>query len=115
MRFFTQRQGGKPDSHGMDADLVRIRFQFVGQVQAVGFRWNTNNLAREAGATGWVRNEPDGSVIAEIQGAPGQVEAVVDGLDAYYNGSTWSGGFQIARREYLPVVSGEATFRTIFH
>jgi acylphosphatase len=92
---------------------VRIRFRFVGEVQAVGFRWNTNTLARKSGATGWVRNERDGSVTAEIQGTPDQVESVVDGLDAYYNGSSWSGGFQIARREYLPIVDGELAFRTV--
>ena len=115
MRFFTQRQGETSDNHGVGDGRVRIRFQFVGQVQAVGFRWNTNSLAREAGVTGWVRNEPDGSVVAEIQGAPERIEAVVDGLDAYYNGSTWSDGFQIARREYLPIVPGETTFRTLFH
>lgn len=98
----------------MHESKVRIRFQFVGSVQAVGFRWTTNNLAREAGATGWVRNEYDGSVTAEIQGTPSQVEHVIDGLDSYYNGRSWSGGFQLARREYLPVVPGEITFKTRF-
>ena len=98
----------------MAEQTVRIRFQFIGEVQAVGFRWTTNNLARAVGATGWVRNERDGSVTAEIQGTPEQVEAVFDGLDRQYNGSSWSGGFQLARREYLPVVAGERGFATRF-
>ena len=69
------------------SDPVRIRFRFVGTVQAVGFRWTTTNLAKQSGATGWVRNEEDGSVTAEIQGAPDQVEYIIDGLDQYYNGT----------------------------
>ena len=93
---------------------VRIRFRFVGTVQAVGFRWTTTNLAKQSGATGWVRNEDDGSVTAEIQGTPDQVEYVVDGLDRYYNGTSWSGGFQIAAREYLQLVKGESAFRVTF-
>ena len=96
------------------SEHVRIRFRFVGTVQAVGFRWTTTNLAKQCGATGWVRNEDDGSVTAEIQGAPDRVEYVIDGLDQYYNGSTWSGGFQLAAREYLPLVKGEDTFRVVF-
>jgi len=99
---------------GAVPEPVRIRFRFVGSVQAVGFRWTTTNLANECGATGWVRNEDDGSVTAEIQGSPDCVEYVIDGLDQYYNGASWSGGFQLAAREYLPLVKGERTFRVAF-
>ena len=96
------------------SDQVRIRFRFVGTVQAVGFRWTTSNLAKQCGATGWVRNEDDGSVTAEIQGLPESVEYVIDGLDQYYNGTSWSGGFQLAAREYLPLVKDESSFRVAF-
>ena len=96
------------------ASTVRVRFRFVGQVQAVGFRWNTCNFAREANATGWVRNEADGSVTTEIQGTPDQVNAVVDGLERYYNETSWSDGFQIAAKDYLPPISGEHSFRVAY-
>ena len=46
---------------------VRRRYRFAGSVQGVGFRWTTTNLANSVGATGWVMNEPDGTVTAEIQ------------------------------------------------
>lgn len=114
MGLFSSARGhsGASGRQG-DAEVspVRIRFRFVGRVQAVGFRWNTANLAKGAGATGWVRNERDGSVTAEIQGAPQQVDAVIDGLERVYNDSTWSEGFQIAAREYLPVVPDETALR----
>ena len=112
LREHPENRGGAES--GADGPKVRIRFRFVGTVQAVGFRWTTMSLARAIGATGWVRNELDGSVTAEIQGTPAVVEQVVDGLDQQYNGSAWTGGFQIAARQYLPVVNGELTFKVTY-
>lgn len=89
---------------------IRRRYQFVGSVQGVGFRWTTTNLASSAGATGWVRNESDGSVTAEIQGIREQIDAVIEGLDRYYNGSRWMGGFTISSAHDVPLVDGELDF-----
>ena len=50
-------------------DARRLHLRFVGQVQGVGFRWTSMGVARDLGLTGWVKNELDGSVTAEIQGA----------------------------------------------
>ena len=41
---------------------------FTGYVQGVGFRYRLSHLAQYYGVTGWVRNEYDGSVSAELQG-----------------------------------------------
>ena len=90
---------------------VRRRYQFVGSAQGVGFRWTATNLANSAGATGWVRNEHDGSVTAEIQGIREQIDAVIEGLDRYYNGSRWMGGFTISSAHDIPLVDGELEFR----
>ena len=49
-------------------DVRRLRMHFVGEVQGVGFRWTARKVAQELGLTGWVRNEPDGSVSMELQG-----------------------------------------------
>lgn len=93
---------------------VRRRYRFVGSVQGVGFRWTTTNLANSAGATGWVMNELDGSVTAEIQGIREQVDAVIEGLDRYYNGRRWMGGFRIDEARDVDVIDGELDFRPIY-
>ena len=56
---------------------VRQHIRFYGSVQAVGFRWRAMHAAQLYGATGWVRNEYDGSVTMEIQGTEGDIEAVI--------------------------------------
>lgn len=48
--------------------LIRVRAVFVGRVQGVGFRATCQEVAGEFGLTGWVRNEHDGTVVAEVQG-----------------------------------------------
>ena len=93
---------------------VRRRYRFVGSVQGVGFRWTTTNLASSVGATGWVMNERDGSVTAEIQGIREQVQAVIDGLERYYNGRRWMAGFRIEEACDVDVVEGEYDFRPLY-
>ncbi len=44
------------------------RIQVTGKVQGVFFRKSTQQKALELGVKGWVRNELDGSVMAEIEG-----------------------------------------------
>ena len=61
--------------------MVRQRLVFRGLVQGVGFRWRASRAARAAGATGWVRNEADGSVTVELQGTLSQIDAVIAALD----------------------------------
>lgn len=89
---------------------LRKRYRFTGMVQGVGFRFTTTNLANSVGATGWVENRYDGSVVAEIQGIAEQIDAVVAGLDRYYNGSRFMGGFTIASVQEIPLVADELQF-----
>ncbi|HET9982356.1 MAG TPA: acylphosphatase [Longimicrobiales bacterium] len=60
---------------------ARRRYRIVGEVQGVGFRWWTMRQARELGLTGAVRNEPDGSVLLEVEGDAGAVALLRDRLD----------------------------------
>jgi acylphosphatase len=47
---------------------VRARIIVRGRVQGVSFRVSVCAEAARSGITGWVRNEPDGSVALEAQG-----------------------------------------------
>lgn len=61
-----------------DDRLRRVRVLISGRVQGVFFRVSTRDVATRAGATGWIRNLPDGRVEAEVQGAPEAVDVVLD-------------------------------------
>ena len=54
-----------------------IRAHVTGRVQGVSFRAWLHGEAVRRGLAGWVRNEPDGSVLAEISGAPEAVDAMI--------------------------------------
>lgn len=54
---------------------MRLEIRFIGRVQGVGFRATVRHIAHDHPVTGWVRNEPDGSVLAEIQGDSHAVES----------------------------------------
>ena len=57
---------------------IARRLRITGTVQGVGFRAALCDVARNHGLEGWVRNRKDGSVEAEIAGAPEAVAALVD-------------------------------------
>ncbi len=52
--------------------------KITGTVQGVGFRVNTRRRARGLGITGFVRNEPDGSVYIEAEGTEKQLDNFLD-------------------------------------
>ena len=59
---------------------VRVEAQVVvsGKVQGVWFRAATQAQAKAEGVSGWVRNRPDGSVEALVQGGEAAVDRLVD-------------------------------------
>lgn len=56
---------------------IRMRYNFTGWVQGVGFRFRALHAANLLGLTGWVRNEPDGSVTMEVQGKRDGIDAML--------------------------------------
>lgn len=54
-----------------------VDIQVTGRVQGVSFRYYTQQRARELGVTGWVRNEPDGTVAGHFEGPTDAVDALV--------------------------------------
>lgn len=71
----------------------RVQVVFRGRVQGVGFRAATRDAARGFAVTGWVRNEPDGSVRCQVQGAADQVAAMLAEV----------------RRRMGPLITGESS------
>ena len=63
---------------------IRLHLTWSGTVQGVGFRWTNKNVADKRGLTGWVENQPDGSVEMEIQGTPDRIANHLDEVHRYY-------------------------------
>ena len=55
----------------------RVRLKIQGRVQGVFFRASTMDKAREFGLTGWVRNNPDGSVEVVAEGLREELDKLV--------------------------------------
>ncbi|HUG49133.1 MAG TPA: acylphosphatase [Candidatus Limnocylindria bacterium] len=52
----------------------RLEARVHGRVQGVGFRWFVRRQAIGLGLTGWVANEPGGSVRVVAEGEPAALE-----------------------------------------
>lgn len=84
---------------------MRLSVRYQGHVQGVGFRATARQLARDLPVTGWVRNEPDGSVTLEAQGESEAVEQLLARIQ-----STMDRFIQAANRTPMPDQRGENTF-----
>jgi acylphosphatase len=62
----------------MGKKAVKVRVE--GFVQGVYFRASLASTASDLGVSGWVRNMPDGSVEAFLEGDDGAVDGAVDGV-----------------------------------
>lgn len=57
---------------------ARVRLKIYGRVQGVFFRASTLDKAKELGLSGWVRNNPDGSVEVLAEGLKEGIEKLVE-------------------------------------
>ena len=89
----------------MSDKIVRKHILVYGRVQGVGFRYRASHAARSFGLTGWVRNNPDGTVEMELQGE----EELIRRMEPALMDGTW-----IRIREWretdLPVDEDERGF-----
>ncbi|HET6166168.1 MAG TPA: acylphosphatase [Marmoricola sp.] len=77
-----------------------VDVRITGMVQGVSFRAYTREQARGLGVSGWVRNEPDGSVSGHFEGPGRAVDALVE----------WCRhGPAYADVEHVEVTRGEST------
>lgn len=61
-------------------ETARLAARIRGRVQGVGFRAFAQREAERLGLSGFVRNEPDGSVTVEAEGARSALEALLEAL-----------------------------------
>lgn len=59
---------------------------FKGRVQGVGFRYTTQRAATHYDLTGYVRNLPDGTVEALLQGTKPNIQAFMGDLQDTFGG-----------------------------
>jgi len=91
----------------MAEDAISMMVLVTGRVQGVSYRAWVQRRAEAGGLSGWVRNEPDGSVAAQVEGPEQAVEAMlaemrsgpplarVDRLTALPGAVTGAIGFEI--------------------
>ena len=87
--------------------MKAVQARVVGRVQGVSFRWYTEERARALGVTGWVRIEPDGSVLLHAEGDDDAVDALVAWCRTGPSAARVS---DVAVREAAP--TGAASFET---
>ena len=58
--------------------MARYELKFRGRVQGVGFRYTANYIAEKYRLTGFVKNEYDGSVTVEVQGATEAIDQFIE-------------------------------------
>ena len=90
---------------------TRQAARITGRVQGVGFRHFTRQTARRLDLSGWVRNEPDGSVRLEAEGPHDAVEQL---LEAVHEGPPAARVDEVDTDARNPTGSTEA-FRVRYH
>ena len=57
--------------------MIRVHVVVYGRVQGVGYRAGAQRYANQRGLSGWVRNQPDGSVEILAEGPDDKVEELL--------------------------------------
>ena len=55
--------------------MIRRDVIYTGRVQGVGFRWTTNDIAKDFDVVGTVENRDDGSVYMVVEGPENEIIA----------------------------------------
>ena len=58
--------------------IVRKQVSIFGKVQGCGFRRRIRDMAEQVGVAGWVWNNQNGSVTAEMQGTEEQIKKTLE-------------------------------------
>ena len=93
---------------GEMSKVIRKHIVCYGWVQGVGFRYRARHAANLYGVTGWVRNDPSGSVTMEVQGTEDQIDKVIIAIER--------GSYVIIEHmdvKPIPVIEHDRDFRTV--
>jgi acylphosphatase len=60
--------------------MQRLEVIFRGRVQGVGFRYSTRDIAKNYSVTGFVRNEPNGTVFLTAEGERTSLEEFLESV-----------------------------------
>ena len=88
--------------------IRREEMTFSGQVQGVGFRMTASRHAHHHGLVGWVRNDPPGTVTAEVQGSASRIESWLEAIEG-----SLPGHVDRIQRQELPGTDEFAAFRIL--
>jgi acylphosphatase len=66
--------------------MVQAHLVYYGTVQGVGFRFTVQRFALSLHLTGWVKNLPNGSVEALIEGSKEAVEELCESIEEHFEG-----------------------------
>jgi len=66
--------------------MVQAHIIFSGTVQGVGFRFTVQRYAVSLDLKGWVKNLPDGSVEALVEGPKEKIEALCRNIESSFDG-----------------------------
>ena len=58
--------------------IVHYDITVYGRVQGVGYRYSAENMARQFGVSGIIKNMYDGSVYLEIEGTPASTGLMIE-------------------------------------
>lgn len=89
--------------------VLRYHLIFKGRVQGVGFRFTTQRFASKYGLSGWVRNNPEGTVEAVVEGQEKKLELFLEDLKRYFQG--YISDYQ---KKVLPATGEFKDFRIVF-
>ncbi|HLC44389.1 MAG: hypothetical protein A2722_03495 [Candidatus Doudnabacteria bacterium RIFCSPHIGHO2_01_FULL_50_11] len=87
----------------VEQEHVRLRVHLTGAVQGVGLRYFSKREAEKRSLAGFVRNERDGSVTIEVEGA----QKLVDGFVKWLESEFLQGAIDGLRREGVHLEGGK--------
>ncbi|MCL4330142.1 MAG: acylphosphatase [Candidatus Thermoplasmatota archaeon] len=71
--------------------MKSLWIRFTGRVQGVNFRRDVSAFCRMLGISGWIRNNPDGSVEGEFHGDDTGMTRLLDALEGNFENAFITG------------------------